>query len=92
MKREIKGYITKETDKYIYTTEIVSYTEDNYFIDFKLPGGRKAWGCTVYKTREAAEREIAYEARLFGHKVEDAEIRWQYYHGQRIVHHRYKKG
>ena len=85
----IRGAVVSETASYIYTREVVSYTEDRYFIDFKLS---HAHGCTVYKTEEEAILHITEEARLFGHKMEDASIRHETYHGFKVIHHRYKKG
>lgn len=85
----IRGAVVSETASYIYTREVVSYTEDWYFIDFKL---NHAHGCTVYKTEEEAILHITEEARLFGNKMEDASIRHETYHGFKVIHHRYKKG
>lgn len=85
----IRGAVVSETASYIYTREVVSYTEDRYFIDFKL---NHAYGCTVYKTEEEAILHITEEARLFGNKMEDASIRHETYHGFKVIHHRYKKG
>ena len=85
----IRGAVISETASYIYTREVVSYTEDWYFIDFKL---NRARGCTVYKTEEEAIAHINEEARLFGHKAENASIRHEVYHGFKVLRHRYKKG
>ena len=85
----IRGAVISETTSYIYTREVVSYTEDWYFIDFKP---NRARGCTVYKTEEEAIVHIKEEARLFGHKAENASIRHEVYHGFKVLHHRYKKG
>lgn len=92
MSRIIKGQVIRETEKYIYTHELVTKTVDRYFIDFKLEGNRMAWGCTVYNSKEEAEKNIPSEAAAFGHKKEAASIRWQYYVEQRLIKHRYKKG
>ena len=40
----IRGAVISETASYIYTREVVSYTEDWYFIDFKLQDARQATG------------------------------------------------
>lgn len=85
----IRGAVISETASYIYTREVVSYTEDWYFIDFKL---NRARGCTVYKTEEEAIMHINEEARLFGHKAENASIRHEIHRGFKVIHHRYKKG
>lgn len=85
----IRGAVISETASYIYTREVVSYTEDWYFIDFKLNHAR---GCTVYKTEEEAIAHVKEEAHLFGHKVENASIRHEVYHGFKVLRHRYKKG
>ena len=85
----IRGAVISETASYIYTREVVSYTEDWYFIDFKL---NRARGCTVYKTEEEAIMHINEEARRFGHKTENASIRHEVHHGFKVIHHRYKKG
>ena len=92
MSRIIKGQVIRKTEKYIYTHELVTKTMDRYFIDFNLGGGRKAWGCTVYNSKEEAEKNIPSEAAAIGHKKEAASIRWQYYVEQRLIKHRYKKG
>ena len=92
MKKNIKGRIIKETERYIYTHEWTAATVDRYFIDFDLGGGRKAWGCTAYQTKEEAVKNIPSEAAAFGHKKEAASIRWQYYIEERLLKHRYKKG
>ena len=88
----IRGAITSETASYIYTREVVSYTEDWYFIDFKLKDGRKAIGCTVYHTMEAAQANVAHEAMIFGHNKENASIRKEQHNGFKVIRHRYKKG
>ena len=85
----IRGAVISETASYIYTREVVSYTEDWYFIDFKP---NRARGCTVYKTEEEAIAHVKEEARLFGHKAENASIRHEVYHGFKVLRHRYKKG
>lgn len=85
----IRGAVISETASYIYTREVVSYTEDWYFIDFKP---NRARGCTVYKTEEEAIAHINEEARLFCHKAENASIRHEIHHGFKVIHHRYKKG
>lgn len=85
----IRGAVISETASYIYTREVVSYTEDWYFIDFKLNHAR---GCTAYKTEEEAIMHINEEARLFSHKAENASIRHEVYHGFKVLRHRYKKG
>lgn len=88
----IRGAVISETASYIYTREVVSYTEDWYFIDFKLKDGRKAIGCTVYHTMEAAQANVAHEAMIFGHSKENASIRKEQHNGFKVIRHRYKKG
>lgn len=88
----IRGAVISETASYIYTREVVSYTEDWYFIDFKLKDGRKATGCTVYHTMEAAQANVAHEAIIFGHNKENASIRKEQHSGFKVIRHRYKKG
>lgn len=60
MAREIKGQIMKMTEKYIYTCEIINTPITEYFI--KL---RRGQVCTVYTSREAAEADGPYMAKLF---------------------------
>jgi hypothetical protein len=88
----IRGAVISETASYIYTREVVSYTEDWYFIDFKLNDGRKAMGCTVYHTMEAAQTNVTHEATIFGHNKENASIRKEQHNGFKVIRHRYKKG
>lgn len=88
----IRGAVISETASYIYTREVVSYSVDRYFVDFKLEGGHMSWGCTVYNTRQEAERAIASEAIAFGYRKEQAKIRYQHLAGFKVVRHRYKKG
>lgn len=85
----IHGAVISETASYIYTREVVSYTEDWYFIDFKP---NRARGCTVYKTEEEAIAHVKEEAHLFGHKAENASIRHEIHQGFKVIHHRYRKG
>ena len=85
----IRGAVISEKASYIYTREVVSYTEDWYFIDFKP---NRARGCTVYKTEEEAITHVKEEAYLFGHKAENASIRHEIHQGFKVIHHRYKKG
>lgn len=89
--KTMKGYIVRETAKYIYTQEVVHLVEERWFIDFEQAEGIYI-GCTVYNTLEEAEREVSHEAMLFGLKAENAVIRHETCQETRVVSHRYKKG
>lgn len=45
-----------------------------FYIDF-VENGRLYMGCSVYRTREEAERDIPIIAMVFGHFSENARIR-----------------
>lgn len=84
MAREIKGQVIRETEKYIYTVEVIETPRTYFHVKFT-----RGYCCSVYDTREAAEADGEYLARLFDAKydgvIEKHDMRTEY------KHHRYKK-
>jgi mevalonate pyrophosphate decarboxylase len=80
----MKGIITKETEKYIYTTEIIKSKEIKWFVTFTT-----GHCCTVFSSEEEAKANGDRLAKLFGHdswgvKSYTDEV-------TTIKHHRYTK-
>lgn len=81
----MKGTVTKETEKYTYTTEVIDYVEKQYFLT-----SCTGTYCTVYASKEAAEAAIPEMRKLF-RDTTTMKVVEKEYHGVKIVHHRYKK-
>ena len=84
MAREIKGQVVNETEKYIYTIEVINTPRTYYHVKFT-----HGYCCSVYDTREAAEADGEYLAKLFNDKytgvIEKHDTTTEF------KHHRYKK-
>lgn len=85
MAREIKGQVVSETEKYIYTIEVIHTPRTYYQVEFN-----RGYCCSVYDTREEAETDGPWLAKLFG-DVTYKGVLERHDTTTEFKHHRYKK-
>ena len=70
----------RTTERFIYSTECRTYLTTKYQIHYS----KRSWLCTVFDTREQAERELALERQT-------GWVEPMAYEYHETLHHRYKR-
>lgn len=70
----------RKTERFIYSTECRTYLTTKYQIHYS----KRSWLCTVFDTREQAERELALERQT-------GWVEPMAYEYHETLHHRYKR-
>lgn len=91
MEGKILGKIIDKKIRGFIKAERVSYTEEQWFIEY-IKDEVYYLGGTAYHSRQEAANGIKEAARLFGFQIENAIIKRKYETKTKIVIHRHRKG